>query len=87
MQWARACYRSAAGLFESGWRFDDTGHLIIEITIPFNASAKVVLPTTYIDEISINDTRLYEGKQTGDSVVLTLGAGSYKISYLFQQGV
>lgn len=83
LQWARARYRSAAGFYESGWRIDEAGRLTIEITIPFNAAARVVLPNAQLSETSINDQRLREGEQIGDNVELTLGAGCYTISYHF----
>jgi alpha-L-rhamnosidase len=84
LQWARAVYRSAAGLYESGWHFDDTEHLTIEIVIPFNASAKIVLPNAQMGDIIINDRPLREGEQNGDNVELTLGAGCHRIEYLFR---
>ena len=85
LQWARARYRSAAGLYKSSWRIDETGHLTIEIAIPFNASARVVLPDAPMSEISINGHPLREGEQIGDRVELTLGAGCHKIEYLFRK--
>ena len=87
LQWAKAHYRSAAGAYESGWRIDEAGQLIIKIAVPFNASAKVVLPNAQMSEISINDHSLHEGEQLGDSVELTLGAGDYEIVYLFWKKV
>jgi alpha-L-rhamnosidase len=83
LQWARARYRSAAGLYESGWRIDEAGRLTLEIAIPFNASARVVLPDAQLGDISINGHPLLEGEQIGDSVELTLGAGRHTIEYLF----
>ncbi|MCA9905393.1 MAG: hypothetical protein KC547_16170, partial [Anaerolineae bacterium] len=85
LQWARARYHSAAGCYESGWRIDEAGRLTIEITIPFNAFARVVLPNAQLSQITINDQRLHEGEQIGDDVELTLGAGSYTIVYPFQE--
>jgi alpha-L-rhamnosidase len=85
LQWARARYRSAAGFCESGWRIDEAGHLTIGIVIPFNASARVVLPDAQMGEISINGHPLHEGEQIGDSVELTLGAGCHKIEYPFRE--
>src|SRR5690606_31777348 len=76
LQWARARYCSAAGLYESGWHIDSAGNLTIEVTIPFNASARVVLPDAQMGEISIDGVPLYEGEQVGDNVELTLGAGA-----------
>ena len=85
LQWGRACYRSAAGLYKSGWRFDKAGHLTIEIGIPFNALARVVLPDAQTGEILINGNPLHNGEQIGDRVELTLGAGSHKIEYPIQE--
>ncbi|MFN8371342.1 MAG: family 78 glycoside hydrolase catalytic domain [Anaerolineae bacterium] len=83
LQWAKARYRSAAGVYESGWRLDDLGNLTLELTIPFNASAQVVLPEAHADEITLNGYKLHEGVQRDHSVELTLGAGRYRIEYLF----
>jgi alpha-L-rhamnosidase len=85
LQWARARYRSAAGFYESGWRIDEAGQLTIEIIIPFNTSARVVLPDAQMGEISINGHPLHDGEQIGDSVELTLGAGCHKIEYLIRE--
>jgi alpha-L-rhamnosidase len=81
LQWANARYRSAAGFYESGWCIDEAGQLSLEIAIPFNASAKVVLPEANISEILINNQKLYEGEQIGNRLELTLGAGRYEIKY------
>ncbi len=85
LQWARARYRSAAGLYESGWRLDDAGQLTLDITIPFNASARVVLPGARVDAVTIDGHPLSGGAQHGDSVEVTLGAGRYTIAYLFRE--
>jgi alpha-L-rhamnosidase len=85
LHWARARYRSAAGFYESGWRFDDTEHLTIDLVIPFNASARVVFPGAQLGEISLNGHPLHHGAQVGDSVELTLGAGSYTLAYLIRE--
>lgn len=85
LQWARARYRSASGLYESGWHIDETGQLTIEIIIPFNASAKVVLPGAQRGAISIGGHPLREGEQIGDSVELSLDAGYHKIEYLMRE--
>ncbi len=82
LRWARARYRSAAGWYESGWRFDEAGQLTLEIAIPFNARARVVLPAARVGEIAINGTRSQDGEPVGGGVALTLGAGRYTIVYM-----
>lgn len=85
LQWARARYRSAAGVYESGWRIDEAEHLVIEVTIPFNATATIVLPEAYMGEILLNGQKLYNGEQSDDGVEITLGAGRYEIRYPFRE--
>jgi alpha-L-rhamnosidase len=81
LQWAKARYCSAAGFYESGWHIDDAGQLTIELTIPFNASADVVLPNANISEVTLNGKPLQDAETVGDDVQVTLGAGSYKFAY------
>lgn len=83
--WAKASYRSAAGLYRSGWRIDEAGQLTIEITIPFNAQANVILPDAQRDGVTLNGQLLTDGEQVGDNVELTLGAGSYTFAYPLRQ--
>lgn len=85
LRWARARYRSAAGPYESGWRLDENGRLTVEIAIPFNASARVVLPNAQIGKISINGAPLHEGKQIDKTVELMFGTGHYTIEYPFKE--
>ena len=81
LQWAKASYRSAAGLFESGWRIDEKGNLSFEFTIPFNAEAQVVLPDANAGEININGQVSSDGIQQGRDLILQLAAGKYLIEY------
>jgi len=83
LQWAKVRYRSAAGVYESGWRIDEAGQITIEIVIPFNASSTIVLPDAHTNEILINGHKLHEGVQIENNVELTLGTGRYKIEYAF----
>ena len=82
LQWARARYRSSAGFYECGWRIDEAGYLTVEIIIPYNSSAKIVLPDAKMGEITMNGQPLREGEQMGERLILGLGAGRYKIEYL-----
>jgi alpha-L-rhamnosidase len=81
LQWAKASNLTAAGFYESGWRFDENGHLFFEFTIPFNAVAKVILPYARVGEIVINGQRSAEGVQRGEDAELALEAGRYQIDY------
>jgi alpha-L-rhamnosidase len=81
LQWARASYRSAAGLFESGWKIRDDGKLSFAFSIPFNVEAQIILPDAKVEEISINGKYSKQGIQQGVDVNLQLAAGHYQIEY------
>jgi alpha-L-rhamnosidase len=81
IQWAKASCNSAAGYFESGWQIGEGGELTFEFTIPFNASAKAILPDAIVGEITINGSPATEGTQSDHTVELDLGAGKYIIVY------
>lgn len=83
LDWARARYRSAAGLYESAWRIDETGQISIKIAIPFNTSARVILPGAQLDRVSLNGQPLNQAEQVGTDVALSLGAGCYQFEYPF----
>ncbi len=81
LHWARARYRSAAGLFESGWRIGGQGELSFEVTIPFNVEAEVVLPDAPWGEIAINGQKSTVGIAQDGNLILHLAAGTYQIAY------
>jgi len=81
LSWAKASYRSAAGLFESGWRIGQMGDLSFEFTIPFNAQAKVILPDAVRGEITLNGQPYPDGIQQDRTLVLQLDSGHYQIAY------
>ncbi|MBI1280090.1 MAG: Bacterial alpha-L-rhamnosidase [Anaerolineaceae bacterium] len=81
LQWARASYQSAAGLYKCSWSFDEAGQLNIQIEIPFNASANVTIPNFYGCEILVNNHSVANVEHDDDNINLTLGAGNYEINY------
>jgi len=81
MQWVTASYRSAAGLFESGWQIGDDGRISFEFTIPFNVEAQVILPDAKAGEFLLNGKQVAVGIQQGSSVIMHLEAGHYQVEY------
>jgi alpha-L-rhamnosidase len=81
LHWGAARYRSAAGLFESGWRIGGQGELSFEVTIPFNVEAEVVLPDAPWGEIAINGQKSTVGIAQDGNLILHLAAGTYQIAY------
>ena len=60
---------------------DEAGQLTIEITIPFNASATVVLPQANMNEILINGRKLSKEQQIDFSLELILPSDHYRINF------
>lgn len=81
LRWARARYRSAAGWYDSGWQIDGQGRLIFDFAIPFNATARIVLPDARVGEIVVNGEVVDEGRQVEDCVELEVSSGKYAIAY------
>jgi alpha-L-rhamnosidase len=81
LQWARASYRSAAGLYESSWKIGEVGELIFEFVIPFNAEAQVILPDAKKGEILINGQKPSGGIQQGSDVIFQLDSSHFQIEY------
>ncbi|MCX6068175.1 MAG: family 78 glycoside hydrolase catalytic domain [Chloroflexi bacterium] len=81
MKWAKARYRSTAGLFESGWQIEEDGKLSFEFAVPFNVEAQVVLPDASLGEIFINGKKSTSGIQQGSGVVMLLETGYYRVEY------
>lgn len=50
-------------------------------TIPFNATAQVLLPDAPFGQITVNGQTSIGGTAQGDAVVLVLRAGRYQIEY------
>lgn len=77
---------SAAGLYKSGWSFDEQGRLTMTFDIPFHCTASVCLPRGDIHTIQINQQTLEAGrflaKQQGEDLLLELDSGHYVISYM-----
>jgi alpha-L-rhamnosidase len=87
LRWAKARYRSAAGTYASGWRYDERGQITHEITIPFNATAAVTLPDAELSAVRLNGQPLQDAAQNDSQVTLTLGAGTHTITYPVQAKV
>lgn len=76
LAWAKASYRAAAGTYESGWQFTDDGHLIHDVTVPFNAAATFVVPQGICaGEILVN------GQPVTQTHEIRLTAGQHQIKY------
>ncbi|MBK8025813.1 MAG: family 78 glycoside hydrolase catalytic domain [Chloroflexi bacterium] len=87
LQWARACCRTAAGLYESGWRIDDTGHVTLDVVIPFNASATVILTDVLEGQVLVDGVAPGDNAQGGERQKFRLGARTYRIEYTLREEI
>lgn len=82
LQYARASVKTAAGLYESGWRFEEDG-LHYQFRIPFNARADLVLDadskTTAVNGAALEQSGL-DYAQDGHRLTIALKAGAYEVN-------
>ncbi len=71
-----ACYDSPSGEYKLSWKLTDENHVTVEIDVPFDCSAKLVLPLVASGEQERLD-------QIFGNYFLT--AGHYEVSYELQQ--
>ena len=60
--------------------------MIYEVKVPANSTATVTLPSSQLENVTVNSALLKENTlmaatQTGKAVSLKLGSGEYKFSY------
>jgi len=88
---AKATFHSPSGLIESGWHIHADGRLSFSFTVPFQSTAKVILPDAEMSAVTINGAKLqeagllkdqYQAQQRGKDVACVLMAGSYQIEYM-----
>ena len=79
---AAVAYRSIRGRIATDWRRKD-GKLLLNVTIPANTTARVMIPAASAAAVTESGRRLAEApgiqvlRQEGTNVVLSLGSGRY----------
>ncbi|MBL8133778.1 MAG: hypothetical protein JNL42_18090 [Anaerolineae bacterium] len=81
LRWAKARYRSASGWYESGWNIDDAGLITLQVVVPFNATASVVLSDVAADQLLLNGVPVEAAVRIDAAAALELNAGRYEIVY------
>jgi len=77
--YAKAEYKSAAGVYRSGWEITCSGKYVFEVSIPFGATASLTLPDAKLGKLEGDDG--LAARQEGTTVVMELDGGSYCIEY------
>ncbi|MGB8451962.1 MAG: family 78 glycoside hydrolase catalytic domain [Anaerocolumna sp.] len=88
LKYAKASINTAAGLYESGWSFEEK-KLHYKFTIPFNAQAELVLPDADSKSVVVNGTALENSElyysEKDDNLTLVLKTGKYEICHPIRQ--
>lgn len=82
---ANAEFQSIYGKVKSAWKLDGND-FVYEVTVPANTTATVTLPSAKAEQVTLDaqaiPVALKESlKQTGESVSLAIGSGSYTFRY------
>jgi len=87
LTYANAYHHSMYGKISSGWKLEG-GKLTIEVQIPHNTTATIILPDTSIEEVMESEVKLKKNKtgiysivQDGQNVNIEVGSGTYRFSY------
>lgn len=79
-------YDSAAGLYRSAWEIFDDGRFVMSVSVPFNASAEIVLPHGDLDSLKVNGECPCKSGLTfavcGDDLITEAPAGDYCFEYV-----
>ncbi len=84
---AEGKYESIYGSIQSVWEVKG-GKIVIDVTIPVNTEAKILLPQANLDEVTESGNKLeiikyINSKQSEKNVLIELGSGDYKFEYPF----
>lgn len=86
LTYAKAAFSSPSGLIESGWKLNEDGSLTFTFTVPFNTTAKAVLPDASLKNIKVNGGWLVDrglnAQTVSQDVVCELVAGTYVFDYI-----
>jgi alpha-L-rhamnosidase len=84
LKYAKATLDTAAGLYESGWRYEEDC-LLYQFRIPFNAQAELVLHEAAGKSVVVNGQALEQSSlsyyEKGQNLVIELRTGKYEISH------
>lgn len=85
VEWAKVGYDSVRGPIASAWRFDEE-KILLDVTIPPNTSATLVIPTSDPfsvlegDKAVVHSPGVRVAKNSPGKTVLEIGSGSYHFS-------
>ncbi len=80
--WAEASVQTVRGALKSAWRCQEDGRVTVEVTIPFGATADIVLPASSIQSVSVSsDIQAVTAPEIKDGLYhVTVGSGQYRFT-------
>lgn len=89
LSFAKATYESVYGTIRSGWQLQD-GYLTMDVQIPPNTTAMIVLPGAKLEEVTENNKPIQfinnDVKQQGKGVEIVTGSGTYHFRFPYRAG-
>jgi alpha-L-rhamnosidase len=83
-KYVKASLASAAGLYESQWSIDDKEQITYKFVVPFNATARVVLPNVKLEDVKLNGSPLKNMElpswERGNNTCIDLYAGRWEFT-------
>jgi len=77
LTWAKGSYRCINGEIESQWKVDETGHLEMQIVVPANCTATIVVPAAGDIHVSMGSEFARKTRVESDRTVFEAPAGRY----------
>ena len=80
----KATYHSINGLFESYWKKEADGVLVVHVKVPVNTTAEVYVPARSAEGITVDGKKVAAVSEisvkgrAGDRVILAVGSGHYE---------
>lgn len=87
LSWAEASLDSMHGNIKVSWHKQNNGSVEMDVVIPANTTAEVIIPTSQYDDILENGMRLDQMigligmEQTAQCHALLIGSGNYRFSF------
>ena len=81
LTWAKGSYNSIRGQIASSWKIEN-GQFILDVTVPPNATATVVLPAKDAKDVTVNGKQLKKADSVSpekNELAVKLGSGRYKL--------
>ena len=77
---AKMSYQSIAGEYQIGWHLTNEGDLFVNVSVPFNCQAALLLPDVRQETLNMSGSPISINKKNKD-LLIQLSAGQYEFRY------